>query len=427
MTNKHNTGTADPGPDEQSSTRVRWRRPLAGFLAVVAAFSLVLAVTATWMRSTLLNTDVWVESVATLPANQELQSLVAVKVADEALTLIDLPGLLDNAIGPAGRFLAGPLENASRGFIENATTKVVGSSQFEAIWVEANRLAHEQAVALLRGEDDTTVVDGKVTFDLAPVINNVVAQASLDTPDLFGGAIAIPEITPDEAPQAADRLAGALGVTIPPTFGQVQLFDADTLTSAQRAVRILDGGVVALWVLFAIAVVGGLVASLDRRRTVASLGLVTAGAAVAIWLLREPLENDIVDGISSSSGQTVAQIVIDAALWRNLGPLVLALVAISLVAAATAYLIGPSATAAAVRQTVRGMFRGDDQPQTTASLFLRRHTAAFRIAGAAAALGALFSLPHLTWGWFLTIAVVLAAYQVSWIYVVPLENEPAMA
>jgi len=403
----------------------RWRRPLAGFLAVIAALSLVLGVTATWMRTTLLDTDSWVAAVEPLPSDPQFQELVAAQVADEVLTLIDLPTLLENAVGPAGKFLAGPVQDASRGFIEDATRKVLASPRFEAVWVEANRVAHRAAVKVLRGEAAAAgVVDGQVTLNLVPLINNVIAQISQDSPELFGGAITVPEVTAEQVDQAATNLGDALGVTIAPDFGQITVFDSQALTTTQRVVRFFDDGVVALWVLFGLSLIGALVASVDRRRTVAALGIVTAVTAVVVWALRRPLEADILNQIQNPSGQDATQIVVDVVLWRNLGPLIWALVAVSLLAAATAFLSGPSNTAVAFRGTVVGLFRGDSHPQTAVSAFMRRHTTAFRVAGAVAALIALFSLSQLTWGWFFTIMIVLAAYEASWIYVAPLEGQP---
>ncbi|MDH3752706.1 MAG: hypothetical protein OEU32_02440 [Acidimicrobiia bacterium] len=403
----------------------RWRRPLAGSLAVVAALSLVFAVTATWMNTTLLDTDEWVESVAPLPDDAEFQQIIAERVADEVLTLIDLPALMENALGPAGKFLAAPAADASKGFIEDASVKVLASPEFETIWIEANRIAHQTAVKVLRGEvDAANVVDGQVTLDLVPLINNVVALISQDIPDLFGGVVAIPEVTADQVDQATTNLADAMGITIPSDFGQVPVFDTEALTAAQDGVRWLDDGMVALWVLFGLALVGSIVASVDRRRTIAFVGVVTAVTAVTVWVLRWPLETDIVDEIKNPSGKKASQIVIEVALWSNLGPLIAALVIVSLLAATISWLAGPSRSAVTVRRTVTGLF-GDHHPQTTASIFMRSHTTAFRIAGAVAALAALLSIPRLTWGWFLTIVVVLVAYEMSWIYVAPIDdNDP---
>jgi hypothetical protein len=414
-----------PGDGIELAPSHRWRRPLAGFLAVVAALSLVLAVTATWMNSSLLDTDTWVESVAPLPEDAELQLIVGERVADEILTLIDLPTLMENALGPAGRFLAAPAAEASKGFIEDAAVKVLASPEFETIWIEANRVAHSTAVKVLKGDAAATnVVNGQVTLDLVPLINNVIAQVSNEVPDLFGGAITVPAVTAGQVDQAATNLADSLGITLPPDFGQVPVFDAQALTTAQDAVQWLDRGMIALWVLFGLALVGSIVASVDRRRTIAFVGVVTTIGAVIVWLLRRPLEIDILDEIKNPSGKKATQIVIDVALWANLRSLIIALIIISLLAAVIAWLVGPSRSAVHVRRTVVGLF-GAHHPQTTASLFMRRHTTAFRIAGAVAAIVALFSISGLTFWWFLTIVVVLAAYEASWIYVAPVDDADA--
>ena len=58
------------------------------------------------------------------------------------------------------------------------------------IWVEANRVAHQAVVRVLKADvAAANVVDGQVTLDLIPLINNVVAQISSDIPDLFGDAV----------------------------------------------------------------------------------------------------------------------------------------------------------------------------------------------------------------------------------------------
>lgn len=402
----------------------RWRRALAAFLAVVAALGLVLAVTATWVNRTLLDTDEWVKSVEPLPQDAEFQQILAEEIADEILRVVDLTKLIEELLGPAGRFIAAPAEDATRGFIEDATVDVLASPEFERLWIEANRVAHELAVKVLRGDAEAaSIVDGKVTLDLVPLINNVIAQISATNPELFGGAVSVPEVTPDEVDQAASNLANALGITLPPDFGQVPVFDAGALTTAQDAVELLDDTQVALWIIFGLAFVGALVASLDRRRTVAFLGVTVAVTAFVVWLARRPLESDLLAAIKNPTGKEAAQIVIEVALWRNLGPLIAALIVVAVLAAVVAFLIGPSRYAIAFRATVRGLFGGDRQDQTAASAFLRRHTAAFRTLGAVAALVALLSIPRLTWGWIVTILVVLAAYEVSWAYVTPLRPD----
>ncbi|MDH3755139.1 MAG: hypothetical protein OEU32_14810, partial [Acidimicrobiia bacterium] len=335
-------GPAAPDHAGQDPRSARWRRSLAVVLAVTAAIGLVLAVTATWMNRTLLDTDQWVQSVEPLPQDSEIQGIVAEQVADEVLTVIDLPDLMDGLLGPAGKFLAVPAEDAARSAIEEVTVVVLASPEFEQLWIDANRRAHEAAVKVLKGEvDAVTNVDGQVTLDLVPLINNVIAEISQDTPELFRGAISIPEVSADEVDQAATNLANALGITLPPDFGQIPVFDAQALTTAQDAVQVLDAGMVALWIIFVLAFVGALVASVDRRGTIVFLGIVITVTAMIVWLLRRPLESDIVAEVKNPSGKQATQVVIDVVLWKNLAPLIAWLVVVSLLAATVAFLIGP--------------------------------------------------------------------------------------
>ncbi len=415
--------SADNAADAATAHR-GWRGPLTAFLTVVAAVSLVLGVTATWMRTTIMSTDAWVEAMAPLPENPEFQDLIAEEVATQVADLIDVQTRLGDRLGPVAGLLAGPVEDTTLKFVQRATDAVLDSPAFETIWIDVNRFAHEKAVRVLRGDaPNLQTVDGKVVFDLAPIINLVVADVSNNAAGLFGGQLDLPEITADQVGAATAQLTSALGIDLPADFGQVPVFDESALEQVQRPVRLLDDGVVALWVLFGLSFVGALVASQNRRRTVAVLGVVTAVVATLVWLVRSPIEDGIVGQIKSAPGQQAATIVIETALWRNLGRLIAGLLVVSLVSAAIAFVAGPSETARSIRRTVAGLFGGDGATQTPVSRFMRRHTAGFRIAGALAALLAMFSLPTLTWSWFFVIVIVLAAYEASWQFVVPDQAE----
>jgi len=410
---------AQPEPDMVRTVR-RWRRPLTVFLTVVAALSLVLAVTATWVRTTLFDTDEFVSAVAPLPEEEPIRGLLAARIADDVSQLIDFSNVLDNTLGGVGSFLAGPLESATNGFIEDAANSAIASPAFDQLWEATVRVSHDNLVRVLKDDaDNVTTVDGQVVLDLVPLINNAIAEASKTSPQLFGGAITIPEMTAAEVADAEQRLADALGIEIPANFGQVPLFSESSLDGVQGVVRLLDTGVIALWVIFGLSVVGALVASTGRRRTIAVLGVTTTVVAGAIWLIREPVEQGILSQVGDAAGKEAAQIFIEAVLWQNLGRLIWVLVIVAGLAAATAFLVGPSSTAVSIRRTVRGLFGGDEGQQTAASRFMRQHVAGFRVAGALVALAGMVSLPQLTWSWFLAITIVLIAYEAAWVFVSP--------
>ncbi len=407
-------------PVEPTGRHRRWRGPLASFLGIVAALSLVLAVSASWMRTTLMDTDSWVGAMGPLPEDEEFRALLATEVTTHVFELIDLPTLLGEELGPVGRALAGPIEDTTAQYVERATERAIATPAFEEIWVDVNRRAHTVAVRVLRGDtENLTTVDGTVVLDLVPIISLVVADVSNNAAELFGGSFDLPEIAPDQVQAATAQLSTALGIELPPDFGQVPLFEEAELERARQPVRILDDGVVALWVIFALSVVGALVASPNRRRTVAILGIATSVAATLAWLVRSPIEQSIVDQIESPSGRQAAAIVIETALWRNLGRLIVLLLIVSLITAAVAFVTGPSSTALSIRRTVRGLFGGDSEAQTPVSRFMRRHVAGFRVAGAVLAIIGMLSLQQLTWGWFFAISIVLVAYELSWEFVAP--------
>ena len=52
-----------------------------------------------------------------------------------------------------------PLQDAITNFIHKNVTKIVSSDAFENTWEEANRAAHEQIVATLRGDPDALAQD----------------------------------------------------------------------------------------------------------------------------------------------------------------------------------------------------------------------------------------------------------------------------
>ena len=81
-----------------------------------------------------------------------------------------------------------PLQEAITGFIRKNVTKIVSSDAFENVWEEANRAAHEQIVATLRGDPDALAQisdTGTLTLDVTPIIEQV--KTSLEEAGLHPG------------------------------------------------------------------------------------------------------------------------------------------------------------------------------------------------------------------------------------------------
>lgn len=178
------TAGGQGGPDR--STRHRGRSAAAAVLVVVGALLAPVAVVAAWAERTLTDTDRYVATVAPLAEEPTVRSALAARMTAAVMEQVDVGSLLDTvADGLAERDLApraaaalplleAPLTGGVESFVRDAADRVVSSDQFRDAWTQANRVAHEQLVAVMRGEGGDVVQvgqDGELTVQLAGMVD----------------------------------------------------------------------------------------------------------------------------------------------------------------------------------------------------------------------------------------------------------------
>ena len=143
-----------------------WRPVVAGLLVAIAALLAPLSVLSTWASGQIQDTDRYLETVAPLASDPDVQAAIVVRVEQVIYSYLDLDAAVDEVVGaledqglpPTAAAtlsaLAGPLTNGIRGFIHDRITALVASDAFETAWVEANRTAHSELVAALTGEGE---------------------------------------------------------------------------------------------------------------------------------------------------------------------------------------------------------------------------------------------------------------------------------
>src|SRR4051812_35914606 len=168
----------------------RWRAPVAAVLVVVGCVLAPLAVTAVWANRQVSDTDRYVETVAPLAKDPAVQAAVATRVSAAVLDALNVPALTSDIVDGLAkqdlppravrglRALEVPLNNGIESFVGSSVSKVISSDQFAALWVEANRAAHDALVKLLSGEQTgaVTAQNGEVTLNLGPIIAQVKQQ-----------------------------------------------------------------------------------------------------------------------------------------------------------------------------------------------------------------------------------------------------------
>ncbi len=342
---------AEAGPGAQPSDRgSAWRSTAAGVLLTLACVLAPLSVASVWASTVLSDTDRYVETVAPIADDPDVQAAIADEVTVAIMENLDIDALTLEALGVLAEqdnmpprvadalpALAVPLSQGIESFTHSQAERLLASPAFESVWDEVNRVAHTQVVTLLEGNEGGAVSaqDDTITLNLAPIIEQVkerlVAQG-------FELADRIPEI---------DR-----------TF---VLVESEAITSAQRGYVVLNA--LGAWLPF-VAVglfAGGVYAARNRRRALlrGSLGVVAAmvvlgaGLALARTFYVETTPAGILT--AESAGNTFETLV------RFLRSSLRAVAVLFLLLAVAAFVTGPSTGAVRARGSVQrglGSVRG---------------------------------------------------------------------
>ena len=232
---------------------------LAGILAPISTMGL-------WLRSQVTDTGKYVRTVAPLVSDPDVQDFVADRVTDRLFEEVDVQTAIQQALPERASFLSGALTSGLQTVVREATLRVVESDQFAELWASANRLAHEQMVAVLTGKssDVVSTKDGVVSLDLSGIANEVVSQLKSRGVDLFDS------------------------VNIPQGRFTIEIFQSDAITKAQVAFSAFNTVAIVLPFLTILLFVGGIFLFPNRRRgalwaaVALSLGMAVLLLALAI-------------------------------------------------------------------------------------------------------------------------------------------------
>jgi hypothetical protein len=405
-------------PMRVPAKRRRLRRVSAALLLVIAVLLFTVAVPGVWVRRTIADTDRYVAMVAPLAQDPSVQEYLSRTVTNQVFEALGVEERLESALAeraPRLVFLAGPLADAVRGFVQEKVRAIFASDAFATYWEQANRYVHEQLVAALRGEGDVLVLsDGQVILSLLPLVNQGLQAVSSVTSELLGRQIELPDITAVEVPsEAVARIEQALGTDLPDRFGTVTVYDSEELAAVQDAVDLAGRLITLIVVLFFLAAAGALWASTRRRRTLVQL---TTALAVVLVIERRfaiAAANRVV-GAAKPENRDAASAVVDqvlGTLLRFTGWLLVLAVGTLLIA----LLSGPYPWAVRLRGWVRdvgsavtgAVGRGEGVP---AAAWIGDHRDALMLGGAAVFVLVLL-VANLSVGWFLLVALLLGAYE----------------
>jgi hypothetical protein len=312
--------------------RHRLRSLAAALLIVLGCVLAPLSLVAAWSTDLVGDTDRYVDTVAPLASDPEVQNAAADLVTHAVMGRLDLPALLqgvapeqrplvDKALGGLG----GSLESAVASFVHDKARAVVASGVFDRIWTEANRRIHGAVDEALTGGGDGTVTldDDTVTVDLGPVVEQV-KQRLVDSGMTVAGSI----------PQIHIRLT---------------VVESEDIGQARTYFRLLRLAGFWLPVLAVLLVAAGVLLSARRRTTLIVAALSLALATLVLGIALTVFRGVYLDSLPSGVSRPAAGAVYDT-LTRYLRAAVRTVVALGVVLATAAWLAGPGRWASGVRQ-----------------------------------------------------------------------------
>ena len=355
-------GAASASPDTDTTATApktklpRWRRILVGFLVVLGCILAPLSVLSIWTKTTLLDTDRYVSTVAPLSENPDVEQALANRITNAIVQNTDLESTIKDALPSKAAFAAPAIASGVEQYVHAAALKLVQSDQFDKLWRDANARAHPQIVALLEGKDTKRfgTKDGEITLTLGPIAEKVQAVLAKAGVDVFTSSSG-------SAPQ-------------------IVLFSSSDLKSAQGITDLLQKSAWVLPFLTVLAFAVAIALSGNRRRTVLRSAL---GLALGLGVLLVALNTGrkfYLDALPATVSRPAAQAVYDQLLSFLRTSLRTGFV-LAIVVAIGAWIAGPSAWATKIREGTLRLVRGHDTGEEPSGLavWVARYKTALRV------------------------------------------------
>lgn len=316
----------DRDADAAPATPSRGRIYTARGLVILALLLGTLSIFATWAREQLLNTDQWVETSTELLENKAINDEIANYLVDELYANVDVSQQLADRLPPELQPLAPAAAAAVRQGLDRISDRALKNPKTQSLWADANRVAHEQLVAIILDEQSGAVstAGGVVTLDLRSILTQI------------GQRIGLPNSVLEKIPQSA---------------AEIEIVRSDELKSAQTGAQLLKtGSYVLTFLTLALLILAVWLAAGRRRSTMLAAGWALIAAGAIVLLARGIAGSSLVDSLTSTAAvQPAAE-----AAWDIGTSLLVTLgwqaVIIGLGVVFAAWLAGPSRAATAVRR-----------------------------------------------------------------------------
>lgn len=341
------TTAADPAPSTTPAPapkdRHRGRSIAATVLGILTVLVLVVAVVAVWARATVLRREPIANLVVNALDEPEVQTALAQRITDAVVEAVDLQSQLVSILPDQLDRFAPSIAAGAASAVERALANALDRPDVQNGVRTLVEKAHDVAMKLLQGDgllDGVAVVDGAVTLNLLPLVNRglgiiqglgILSNVTLPTMDISG-----------DPAQQQQQLEQALGRDLPDGFGQVVVYQSESLANAQANLQTAQEMLViakrAVWLAVILSVVlaaATILVAARRWRATLILGIGVAGAMVVLRSAIRQIVATAPDVAEKAGAKAAIRVIVGGAaesLLRLAGVILL----VGLVAAAVA-------------------------------------------------------------------------------------------
>ncbi len=260
-----------------------WHNFVTSLFVVLACLSIVATTMLVWFQQTTLNTNQFVNIVATSTEDPQVVESISLRLSDQVVTALDVENRLTELLPDRLDPLAGRFALALEDRIAEAVSDTLSSPGFQETWRRLLTATHGGLVGLLRGEaTNAQIVDGTLTIDVIGIANVAIERLRAD--GVIPETIQVPDVSAEPNRQAVlDRLSTALNTRLPDDFGIIKVANASRLQTASTVVRFID--VLSIVMVLVSAGLTLLALRWANRNWRAALAVVTGVVAISALLM----------------------------------------------------------------------------------------------------------------------------------------------
>src|SRR3954452_4293741 len=176
MTEADATPEAEAKPEAEPGPK-RGHPRVATVLVVVATILTFLGIFSVWINRQAFNTDNWVSTSDRILQNPDVQEQLSTFLANQLFDNVDVQAQIQATLPPKLAPLAGPAAGGLEQLVPQIAQRGMETSQFQTLWEDANRAAHETFLDVVDGgTSNVSTSGGNVTLDLSSIVTQIGDQ-----------------------------------------------------------------------------------------------------------------------------------------------------------------------------------------------------------------------------------------------------------